>query len=385
MKKIAVVTGTRAEYGILKSVLDAIRAKAGLELQLVVTGMHLSHEFGYTVDEIEKDGYKIAARVEMIPENDTPEAVSSSIGRGVTGMAQAWQRLKPDIIVVLGDRTEPLAATIAGAYMNIPIAHIHGGDSSLGGLDEYARHAITKMSHIHFPATQKSAERIIKMGEDPWRVHVVGSPALDAILHKPLIAPEAIAGKYNINLNKPLVLLIQHAVSTQPEQAGGQIKETLDAVVETGHQTIIIYPNSDAGGRSIITTIEAYTKKYHQLKAYPSLPRRDYLSLLKIAGVMVGNSSSGIIDAPSFGLPAVNIGLRQEGRERGDNVIDVEHRKEAIVKAINKALTDRKFIQKVKKGVNPYGDGRAGERIAGILSNVEKTPELLQKKITFQV
>jgi GDP/UDP-N,N'-diacetylbacillosamine 2-epimerase (hydrolysing) len=383
MKKIAVVTGTRAEYGILKSVLDAIRSKSILELQLVVTGMHLSHEFGYTIDEIKKDGYEISAAVKMMPEDDTPAAVAASIGRGITGMAKAWQKLKPDIITVLGDRTEPLAATIAGAYMNIPIAHIHGGDSSLGGLDEYARHAITKMSHIHFPATQKSAARITKMGEDPWRVHVVGSPALDTILHEPLLAPESIARKYSINLTRPLILLIQHSVSTQPEEASSQIKETLDAIVETGHQTVVIYPNSDAGGRSIISSIETYAKNYPRLKVYPSLPRQDYLSVLKIAGVLVGNSSSGIIDAPSFGLPVINIGLRQAGRERGNNVIDVEHDKKLILKAINKALTDHKFIQKVKKGINPYGDGQAGERIARILETIKKTPELLQKKIAY--
>jgi GDP/UDP-N,N'-diacetylbacillosamine 2-epimerase (hydrolysing) len=382
-RKIAVVTGTRAEYGILKSVLNAILAHESLDLQLVVTGMHLSHEFGYTVNEIEKDGFKIASRVNMITSDDTSVAMAKSIGQGIIGMAQAWEELKPDIIVVLGDRTEPLSAAISGAYMNIPVAHIHGGDSPQSGLDEYARHAITKMVHIHFPATPKSAERIIKMGEDPWRVHVVGSPALDAILHEPLIDSEIIAEKYNIDLKKPLILLIQHAVSTQPEEASSQIKVTLDAIVETGYQTVVIYPNSDAGGRSIISAVETYVTNYPWLKAYPSLSRRDYLSLLKIASVLAGNSSSGIIDAPSFSLPVINIGLRQAGRERGVNVIDVEHDKELILKAINKALTDHKFIQKVKKGINPYGDGLAGERIARILETIEKTPELLQKKIAY--
>lgn len=382
MKKIAVVTGSRAEYGILKSVLNAIRAEAGLELHLVVTGMHLSHEFGYTISDIEKDGFKIAAKVAMMPANDTSTAMARSVGEGIIGMTGAWEQLKPEVIVVLGDRTEPLAAAIAGVYMNIPVAHIHGGDSS-GGLDEYARHAITKMAHIHFPATQKSAARIIKMGEDPWRVHVVGSPALDAILHEPLIAPDIITKKYDIDNTQPLLLLIQHAVSTEPEQAAAQVKLSLEAIIETGYQALIVYPNSDPGGRSIIDVINDYAGKYPALKTYPSLPRGDYLSLLKIAGVLVGNSSSGIIDAPSFGLPVVNIGTRQEGRERGCNVIDVDYRKEAILKAINKALTDRKFIKEVKKCENPYGDGRAGTRIAEILRGIEKTPRLLQKKNTY--
>src|SRR3990170_2610541 len=193
MNKIAVVTGTRAEYGILQPVLRAIEAHRGLELLLVVTGTHLSKEFGYTVREIEKDGFEISARVDMLPKDDTLEAMAESVGKGIIGLAQTWQRLKPDVILVLGDRTEPLAAAISGAYMNILVAHIHGGDSARGGLDEYARHAITKFAHVHFPATKKSAERIIKMGENQWRVYTVGSPALDIILNEPLLPPESLS------------------------------------------------------------------------------------------------------------------------------------------------------------------------------------------------
>jgi GDP/UDP-N,N'-diacetylbacillosamine 2-epimerase (hydrolysing) len=383
MKKIAVVSGTRAEYGILRSVLNAIKEQKGLTLMLVVTGMHLSHEFGYTVSEIEKDGFKIDARVDMMATDDTATAMAKSVGQGIIGMAQAWERLKPDAIVVLGDRVEPLAAVISGAYMNIPIAHIHGGDATRGGLDEYARHAITKLSNIHFPATEKSAERIIKMGEDKWRVHVVGSPALDTILNEPLIRPGTIAKKYNVDLDKPLILLIQHAVSTESDMAAEQIRETLEAIVEIRESTIVIYPNSDAGGRRMITVIDDYVKKYPFIRAFPSLPRREYLSLLKIAGVLAGNSSSGIIDAPSFGIPVVNIGTRQEGRERSCNVIDVDNRKEAIVKAVKKALFDSTFIEEVKKCKNLYGDGHAGIKIAKILSGIDRTARLLQKKITY--
>ena len=382
-RKIAVVTGTRAEYGILRSVLRAVRAQRGLELKVIATGMHLSHEFGYTVDEIIKDGFDIAARVEMVPADDTPAAAARSVGQGITGMTDAFQKLQPDIIVVLGDRTEPLAAAVAGAYMNIPVAHIHGGDNPQSGLDENARHAITKMAHIHFPATKKSAERIIKMGEDEWRVHIVGSPALDEILNEALIEPETIARQYNIDLNHPLILIVQHPVSTEPEKAAGQVTQTLEAAAASGFQVIVVYPNSDAGGRSIITVINDYVNRFPIIKSYPSLPRREYLSLLKIARVMAGNSSSGIIDAPSFGLPVINIGTRQAGRERGGNIIDVDYNKGEILKAINRAVTDNKFRDRVKRGKNPYGDGRAGVRIAGILADTEITPPLLQKKITY--
>ena len=377
------VTGTRAEYGILQPVLRAIETQKGLSLLLVVTGMHLSHEFGYTISEIEKDGFKISARVEMMPDSDTVQAMAESVGKGIIGMAETWRQLKPDIILVLGDRTEPLAAAISGAYMNIPVAHIHGGDSSKGGLDEYARHAITKFAHLHFPATEKSAERIIKMGEDEWRVHMVGSPALDVIMNEPLLSKAETIQKFGIDESKPLILLVQHPVTTEPDKAGEQMTETLEAVVELGYPTVLLYPNADAGGRKMIEIIKDYGKRYSFIKVLKSLPRLEYLSLLKTASVLVGNSSSGIIDAPSFGLPAVNIGSRQEGRERGDNVIDIGCKREELRTAINKALTDKNFLKVVKKCHNPYGDGKASIRIAETLSRTENTPRLLQKKITY--
>lgn len=383
MKRIAVVTGTRAEYGILQPVLRAIKARNDLELLLVVTGMHLSHEFGHTVDEIERDGFRICARVDMVPASDSLEAMAESVGTGIIGMSKTWAQLKPDVILVLGDRVEPLAAAISGAYMNIPIAHIHGGDSSRGGLDEYARHAITKFAHVHFPATQKSAERIIRMGEDEWRVHMVGSPALDAILNEPLIAREKVIAKFGIDAAKPLILLVQHPVTTEADKAGEQMTETMEAVLELGYPVILLYPNADAGGRKIIELLTDYEKRYTFIKTFKSLPRREYLSLLKVASVLVGNSSSGMVDASSFGLPVVNIGSRQEGRERGDNVIDVGNKRGDITRAIRKALTDKEFLKEVKKSRNPYGDGKASARIAEILSRLENTPGLLQKKFTY--
>jgi len=381
MKKIAVVTGTRAEYGILYPVLKAIEAHAGLKLSLIVTGMHLSHEFGYTVQEIEKDGFKIDAKVDMLLSNDTLEAMAKSVGIGIIGMAQTWELLKPDLILVFGDRVEPLAAAITGAYMNIPVAHIHGGEVC-GNIDDPARHAISKFAHIHFPVTKKSAERIINMGEEDWRVHTVGSPALDVILNETMLPAKALTQELGINLSRSLILLVQHSVTTQVDEAAEQMRKTLEAVVQIGNPTVLLYPNSDAGGRRMIEVIKKY-EKYPFIKTFKSLPHKEYLSLMKVAGVMVGNSSSAMIEAPSFGLPAVNIGTRQEGRERGKNVIDVRHNKQEIVKGIEKALTDDEFLTEVKKCENPYGDGKTSQRIVEILSKVEITPQLLQKKITY--
>ena len=382
MRKIAVVTGTRAEYGIFQPVLRALEKSPDLKLLLVVSGMHLCREFGYTINDIKRDGFRIDAKVPMLLPSDTLAAMAKSVGRGVIGMARTWERLRPDIILVLGDRVEPLAAAIAGAYMNIPVAHIHGGDSSKGGLDEYARHAITKFAHIHFPATKASTERIIKLGEDEWRVHQVGSPALDAILNEPLISAEQMAKRFDLDLSQPLFLLVQHPVTTQVSEAPQQIKETLEAIKEVGYPTVLIYPNSDAGGRRMIEVIKQY-EGYPFIKTAKSLPRKEYLSLIKMATVMVGNSSSGMLDAPSFGLPVVNIGIRQEGRERGRNIIDVGHSKQEIIEAIKKALTDKEFLDEVKRCETPYGDGKTSQRIAEILSKLEITPRLLQKKITY--
>jgi GDP/UDP-N,N'-diacetylbacillosamine 2-epimerase (hydrolysing) len=298
-------------------------------------------------------------------------------------MAQAWEQLKPDIILVAGDRVEPLAAAIAGAYMNIPIAHIHGGDTASGSnIDDPARHAITKFAHIHFPATRKSAARIVKMGEERWRVHTVGSPNLDVILNETLLPADVLSVRYGLDMSKPLVLAVQHPVTTQADEAVSQMKETMEAIVAEGHPTVLIYPNADSGGRRMIKVIKRY-EKYPFIKTFKSLPRRDYLGLMKMAGVMVGNSSSGIIEAPSFGLPAVNIGMRQAGRERGKNVIDVGHNKREIINAIEEALTDKTFLDEVKKCESPYGDGKASQRIARVLSEVEITPQLLQKRLTY--
>jgi len=380
MRKIAAITGTRAEYGLSKSIFTAIQKHPNLELELIVTGMHLSKDFGYTFKEIKQDGFKTAILNTLYSE-DTGAAMTRTIGRCVLQFADTLEDMKPDILLVLTDLGHTLAGAIAGAYMNIPVAHLHGGDVS-GTVDEPVRHAITKLSHIHFPATKKSAERIIKMGEEKWRVHVVGAPGLDTILNEKLVKPEKIAKKYNLDLSKSVVLMVQHPVTTECDEAPEQIKQTLEAVVSLKHQTILIYPNADAGGRRMIKVIKRY-EKYPFIKAFKSLPRKDYLSLMKIADVMVGNSSSGIIEAPSFHLPVVNIGTRQQGRERAGNVIDVGYSKNRIIKGIKKALYDKKFKEKVKKCKSPYGDGKASQRIVKILSELKIDKKLLQKRITY--
>ena len=382
-RKITVITGTRAEYGLLYPVMRAIQDHPEFDLSIIATGMHLSPEHGYTITEIENDGFKVDAAVDMLLSNDTGASMAKSLGIGIIGITQALEQINPNIVLLLGDRDEPFAGAIAASQMNIPVAHLHGGDSTSGGcIDESIRHSITKFAHIHFPATEESAERIKKLGEETWRIHTVGAPGLDTILNTELIPKEQLIKQYSLNTNEPLLITIQHPVTTQPENAANEMRTTLEAIAELGIQTILVYPNSDAGGRSMIEVIKEY-EHLPFLYTFKSLPHIEYLSLLNIADALVGNSSSGIIEASSFHLPVVNIGIRQEGRQRTDNVIDVAPGKEKIIEAINIALHDETFKQKVNECVNPYGDGRAGLKIAEVLAGIEIDQKLLQKHITY--
>jgi len=383
MRKITVVTGTRAEYGILRPVLQSIKNHPQLELSLIVTGMHLSYEFGYTIKDIEKDGFTIDSKVDMLLSSDKKEAMAKSLGIGIIGLTQAIQTIKPDITLVCGDRSEAFAAAIASAYLTIPVAHLFGGDSAIGSnIDDSIRHAITNFAHIHLTATENHAKRIIKMGEKPWRVHVVGSPAIDSIINEEKIPGETIAKKFNLDLHSPIILVVQHPTSISADSAETEIRETLESLIESKYQSVVIYPNADAGGRSIIQTIKDY-EKYPFIKTVKSISHKEYLSLMKISNVMIGNSSSGIIEASSFHLPVVNIGIRQQGRERTDNVIDVNYNREEITAAMKKSLYDKNFKAKVQKSKNPYGDGNASKRIIQILMKTKIDKELMQKKLAY--
>ncbi|MBN1645710.1 UDP-N-acetylglucosamine 2-epimerase (hydrolyzing) [Candidatus Woesearchaeota archaeon] len=384
-RKIAVLTGTRADYGYLKPVMKAIMENPQLELCVIATGMHLMQKYGYTYNEIENDGFKNIIKVDINQKDETCLSVAESMGTAVKKIAQTLDRTKPEFLLVLGDRSETLAGVIAAVYMNIPVAHIHGGDSAKAGLDESARHAITKFAYVHFPATSKSSERIKKLGEEDWRIHRTGTPMLDVILHEKTPDKRTLFKKYKLDHEKKLAVVVQHSVSTQPEMAGEQMRETLYAINEIcekdGYQAVIIYPNSDAGGDKIINEIKKY-EKLPNIQAHRSLKQEDYLGLLKYAAVLIGNSSSGIIESSSFKLPVVNIGIRQDDRERSTNVIDVKHNKADIVKAIKKAESPE-FKTRLAKCINPYGDGRASKRITAILATIRLDKELIQKKITY--
>jgi len=382
-RKICVLTGSRSEYGILRPVLFSIKKHPSLQLSIIATGMHLSPQYGHTVSEIENDGFTIDAKVDMLIDSSKGIAMAKSVGIGIIGLAQALETILPDIIVIAGDRIEPLALVIAAIYMNIPVAHIHGGDKSIGGhADDSVRHAITKMAHIHFAVSEESGNRIIKLGEDPTKVFIVGAPALDTILNEPLVNMNLLCEKYDLNPLRPILMVVQNPVTREAEFAADQMKETMEAIVSIQQQTIVIYPNSDMGGRKMIEVINDY-KKYSFIKIVTNMPHVDYLSLMKISSVMIGNSSSAIIEAPSFKLPVINIGSRQEGRQRANNVIDVPYNRNLIVSAIKTAVSDENFLKRVEVCKSPYGDGTAGKKIANILSDIELDADLLKKKITY--
>ncbi len=370
MRRIAVVTGSRAEYGILYSTLRAIQDSTELDLVLIVTGMHLSAEFGMTVDEITRDGFPIAERVEMLLSSDTASAVALSMGVGMMGFARAYGRLKPDILLVTGDRFETFSAVAAAAPFGIPVAHLHGGEVTEGSVDELFRHAITKMSHIHFPANDVYADRIIQLGEDPDRVFTVGAPCLDNIMGLEPIERRALARELGIPAERPWGLVTYHPVTAG--ECGGGIGEILSSLGNfPGIYWIFTLPNADAGNARIRETVVAYVDgNPGGCSLFDSLGRRRYLSMLGHSALMVGNSSSGIIEAPSFGLPVVNVGPRQKGRLRAANVIDVpECTADAVTRAIREAVSVE-FRESLDGIDNPYYQGGASEKIVSVLKSI---------------
>ena len=379
-QKISITTGTRSEYGILRELIKEISKSKKLELYLLVTGMHLSKKFGYTINEIKKDKIPIHAKIKMIPSGNTPYDMSVSLGKGIIGFSKIFKKIKPDLNVVLGDRDEALASALAASHMNIPNAHIHGGEISQG-IDEYNRHAITKISNIHFAATKKSKERIIKMGENRRNVILTGSPSIDEIKMSKISSKHELEKKYLVDLDKPLFLLIQHPVTTEFEKSDLQIKMTLDALSKLKNQTIAILPNSDAGNEQIINQLRIFSKKCSFLKVFPNLPRNDYLGFLKHCSALIGNSSSGLIEGSYLHTPVINIGIRQLGREKDVNVIDVPiFSKPLIFNALKKSL--EKKNKKIKNS-SIYGTGFASKKIVQYLETIPINPQMIQKKLVY--
>lgn len=374
-RRIAVVTGTRAEYGLLTSAMQAVQAHSRLRLQLVVTGIHLLRKFGHTVDNIVRDGWHIDARVPMQAGDDRPLDQARGLARGVAGIAAFLERVRSDVVVVLGDRIEALAGALAGVTTGRIVAHLHGGDVAPGDFDDSLRHAITKLAHVHLAATRQAARRIVRLGEDAERVHVVGAPGLDRLR-------ELLRAEPRPSGHSGTALVVYHAHGRPPETEARTMHAILRAVAAAGLRRVIVYPNTDRGHRGVVAAIEEHRRRHgtRDVSVLRSLPRDDYLRTLMRADVLIGNSSSGVIEAPLAGTPTVNVGIRQAGREPGGPaVIAVGERETDIRAGLRAALRKRPRAG----GRNVYGDGRAGERVAGILAGLRLSDALRRKVIAY--
>lgn len=375
-KKIAVVTGSRAEYGIMYWVLRDLQGSPDLELQLIVTGMHLSPEFGMTVRQIEQDGFPIARRVEMLLSSDSPGGVTKSLGLGLIGMSDAIEACRPDVMLVLGDRFEILAAAQAALLHNVPLAHIAGGDTTEGAFDESIRHAITKMAHLHLVTNELSARRVRQMGEDPAAVQVVGNPGLDHLLRLPLLDRPALEAALAAPLGRRNVLVTFHPVTLEPEEGVRQQAELLAALAELPQDTVVwcTRPNADTGGRGLAQALDQWAEGRANVHVFSSLGQLRYLSLMAQVDAVVGNSSSGLYEAPSFKVPTVNIGDRQRGRTAPASVIQCEPERGAIGAALEQA-----WGMDCSAVMNPYGDGHSAPRIVAAVRALAVAKPSLKK------
>ncbi len=388
---IAVFSGNRAEYGLLFPILRAIREHPNLDYRLIVSGAHLDSNFGRTISEIRKDGFDIHAEVAIEMNVADRTITARAIGTGVLSVAPVLQAMNPDIFLVYADRFEGFAAVIASTQMNIPTAHVEGGDITEGGaLDDSVRHAMTKLAHLHYTTNEQATNRILAMGEESWRVQTVGFPAIDLIVDGTYATPAELTERLKLNIAQPVIIFTQHSVTTEFEEAAPQLRPSLVALsrlADEGVQVILTYPNNDAGGDTITRILRELAGTSHpNLRLHRSLGRHVYHGLLALARVAgwrvacVGNSSSGIKETPVFGCPTVNIGSRQQGRLRADNVVDAEYDAEAIYAAVRHCLFDEEFRALCAATKNPYGGGKAGKLIADSLATIDLDPKRILRK-----
>lgn len=368
----------RSDFGLYLPLLERLTSQPGIHCELIVGGAHLLREFGMTVRQVEESGFPIADQIEMLESCDTPEAIAKSMGRGTVRFAESFARFKPDILVLLGDRFEMHAAAVAAQPFLIPIAHIAGGAITTGAIDDSFRHSMTKMSHLHFVETELYARRLMHMGEEPWRVTVSGSLSVDNFQQVKELSREEFAARYSIPLSDPPLIVTYHPVTRDHEAAAAQFDELLAAILKLRLPVVFTLPNADTNGRIIIKKIESFLSKSTQAYFVPNLGTVGYFSLMRYARAMVGNSSSGIIEAASFHLPVVNIGVRQQGRFAQENVIHVGNTCHEICVGIQKALS-APFRAGLAGLKNAYGDGHAAERIVNVLKDVPLDDKLLNK------
>jgi UDP-hydrolysing UDP-N-acetyl-D-glucosamine 2-epimerase len=371
-RSIGVVTVARSDFGIYRSLLRALADAPDLELRLYASGTHLAPEFGETIREIEAAGYSVAERVPVLVGDDSPAGIAASIARGVAGFAEIFGRSAPDLLVVLGDRFDMFAAAVASVPFNIPLAHIHGGEVTEGAIDDGLRHSITKLAHLHFPTAEPFAARIRQMGEEPWRIEVVGAPALDGLEEMKLLSKGELEKRFGLDLGEPPLLVTFHPVTRQPGETESQTAELLQALEESRLPIVFTAPNADTHGQQVRKAIQAFLEREPRARLVENFGQPGYFSMLTHARAMVGNSSSGIIEAASFHLPVVNVGDRQKGRAHGFNVIDTPCVASEIAGAIREA-TSRAFRREIADRSNPYRPLK-GDAAPAILEKLRTVP-----------
>jgi len=376
-RTIAAITSSRADYSHLYWPLRDLANTEGVELRLIALGSHLSPEFGNTIQEIEKDGFETAARIECLLSSDSDVGMAKTIGNATLSLADLLGHMRPDLLLLIADRYEMLAPASVALALRIPIAHIEGGEISEGAIDDAVRNALTKMSHVHFTSTEEARRRVIAMGEEEWRVHRAGAPSLDHLRRTELLSRDQIERHLRLNLNGSTVLVSYHPV-TIAEDTLEEADALFAALENLPDQLIFCYPNADAGSRSLIDRTRAFLERRKAGWVFTNLDPRAYWSLLRHVEILVGNSSSGIMESASFALPTVNVGIRQQGRERALNVLDAEPRVESILNATRKAQSPE-FKKSLEGMSNPYGDGHASERIVQVLTNAPPSRVLLLK------
>lgn len=383
IRRICIVVNSRANYGRIKSVMRSVQEHPRLELQLLVGASALLHRFGSVVDIIRNDGFEPLAVVHSIVEGETPTTMAKSTGLGILELSSQFENIRPDIVLTVADRFETIATAIAASYMNIPVAHTQGGEVT-GSIDESVRHAVTKLSHLHFPATERAQEFLIRMGEDPQTVHLTGCPAMDILAENDLSLTEGLFERYagvgaRIDPSKPYLVVLQHPVTTEYGHGLKQINQTLDAISRIGVQVAWLWPNVDAGSDDVSKGLRVFRERHHPdyLHFYRNFAVEDYARLINNCACLVGNSSSALREGAFLGVPSVNIGTRQQGRERGPNVLDVPYDARAIEAAIRCQLERGRYPSSTM-----FGDGFAGRRIADILASAEIR---IQKRLTYAV
>lgn len=379
-RKIAYISGARADSGLMTSVLKAIDRDQNLKLQTYATGMHLMKKFGRTVNLVKRD-FPQTKIINAVFESDKKESVVRFISKLSKGIIDVFSKDRPDFVLTLGDRPEMLCTAMACLYLGIPTGQLHAGDRT-HTVDEPARHSITKMSHVLFAATNKAAQRLKRMGEDEWRIHVVGAPGLDIINNSDLPKREEIYSFLKLNRNDKFILVTQHPISENVEESDSQMNEIIEALKSFSIPVIVIYPNADPGGRKMIKSI-GNIRKNKNFRIFPNVDYRLFLGLEREASAWVGNSSAGVIESASFKTPVVNVGIRQIGRQHGVNVIHVDCHKKQIELAVSKSLFDPEYLKVLRRIKNPWGDGKTGEKVVKVIRELEINNRLLTKQIAY--